>query len=261
MQLRMGSSMLNLLIVEDSPIEQKRCAGLVKRIMPNAKVLLAPRGRDALQILEHTQIDAAFIDKGLPDMDGFALAAEIRKIEQYYILPIIFVTGVDEDSLEVRDKYHHYAYITKPYTNERFTEVAGTFLKGISTIKESIIIDERNRERSRSVMIVSKGVDYPVVISDILYAESAKHYVILHTKKAIYPDIAMNLFEFVEFIDDKSFIRCHKSFAVNINNVYTFISVSRKAWDVCFDADGVDKCHLSNTYHKTLFEKLEQRTV
>jgi PleD family two-component response regulator len=57
------------------------------------KVLGAPNGRVALEIMAQQKIDLFFLDIDMPEMDGFELTQRIRRDATYKNTPIIFLTG------------------------------------------------------------------------------------------------------------------------------------------------------------------------
>ena len=56
------------------------------------RVLGAPGGKMALQVMERYKIDLFYLDIEMPEMDGFELATRIRASAKYAKTPIIFLT-------------------------------------------------------------------------------------------------------------------------------------------------------------------------
>ena len=84
--------MADILIVEDDG----RISELIRRTiaMTGHRGLTAFTGREALSVLEKTNIDLILLDIGLPDMDGFTLMKRIS--QDYADTPVICVTARDE---------------------------------------------------------------------------------------------------------------------------------------------------------------------
>ena len=57
------------------------------------KVLGAPGGKIALEIMARQKIDLFYLDIEMPEMDGFELARRIRADQAYADTPILFLTG------------------------------------------------------------------------------------------------------------------------------------------------------------------------
>ena len=73
--------------------------------------------KEALAAIDDKQIDLALLDIMMPEMNGYELLEELKKIPGYEDLPCIMVTAKDQDS-EILEGYSHGAdyYITKPFT-------------------------------------------------------------------------------------------------------------------------------------------------
>ncbi len=73
--------------------------------------------KEALLGIKEQKIDLALLDIMMPEMNGYELLQEIKKIPQFKELPIIMVTAKDGDS-EILEGYQFGAdyYITKPFT-------------------------------------------------------------------------------------------------------------------------------------------------
>jgi PAS domain S-box-containing protein len=68
-----------ILVVEDSPVNQRVAVGLLTRMGLAADV--AANGREGLQALEGRRYDAILMDCLMPEMDGFAATEELRRRE------------------------------------------------------------------------------------------------------------------------------------------------------------------------------------
>ncbi|RIL11165.1 MAG: two-component system response regulator [Proteobacteria bacterium] len=76
--------------------------------------------KEALKALPNLKIDLALLDIMMPEMNGYELLQEIKKLPNYKELPIIMVTAKDKDS-EILEGYQFGAdyYITKPFTSKQ----------------------------------------------------------------------------------------------------------------------------------------------
>lgn len=119
-----------VLAVDDSQIDR----GIMKKALEplGIKVIEAANGVEALNVVksgEHS-IDAMLIDIEMPRMDGYTLAAEIRKYAKYRNLPLIAVTSRTSKSDRLRGvEVGMTEYITKPYSYEYLENVVRKNLK------------------------------------------------------------------------------------------------------------------------------------
>jgi CheY-like chemotaxis protein len=70
---------LQVLVVDDNPVNLKVAELQVQKAWPQARVHTALRASDALQLLQTHAFDVALIDMVMPEMDGPALAQEIHR--------------------------------------------------------------------------------------------------------------------------------------------------------------------------------------
>lgn len=74
----------------------------------------------ALDYVKEHDVDAAFLDITMPEMDGITLGKEIKKIKPN--VELVYVTGYDTYAFEAY-KVGGRAYLSKPYTDEELDEV------------------------------------------------------------------------------------------------------------------------------------------
>lgn len=68
---------LKILIADDSPVNQKVTASMLKKMGYNPQVV--SNGEEAIRELERAKYDLVFLDVQMPVMDGYAAAREIRR--------------------------------------------------------------------------------------------------------------------------------------------------------------------------------------
>ena len=68
----------------------------------DVRVMSVGDGRRAMQVLETEQPDVVLLDVDLPEMDGYALAAHIRRVPRLKDVPVLLLAGafepVDQDA-------------------------------------------------------------------------------------------------------------------------------------------------------------------
>ena len=91
--LREARSHLRILVAEDNSVNQALIVRLLQKM--GHSPVLAGNGREALARLQADKFDLVFMDVQMPEMDGFAATAEIRRREQATgdHLPVIAMTA------------------------------------------------------------------------------------------------------------------------------------------------------------------------
>lgn len=116
---------LNILLVEDHPINQKLILSLLKKKGHNLK--LATSGKDALDILSRKDFDAVLMDVQMPGMDGLEATRSIRdpfSDVRWHEIPIIALTAraLKEDKEKCIEAGMN-DYISKPLKKEKLFKV------------------------------------------------------------------------------------------------------------------------------------------
>jgi len=106
---------MKVLVVDDEPdvIEVVNLCFSLR--WPEADVIAAERGEQALTLVEQRQPDLILLDIMLPDMDGFQICQEIRRFSD---VPIVMLTARDGEVNKVRGlEMGADDYITKPFSH------------------------------------------------------------------------------------------------------------------------------------------------
>jgi signal transduction histidine kinase/CheY-like chemotaxis protein len=74
-------SEVRVLIVEDNPVNMRLAKILIHTILPNATLIEALNGKQALEQFEKEQPHLVFMDVQMPEMNGYDATAEIRRME------------------------------------------------------------------------------------------------------------------------------------------------------------------------------------
>jgi two-component system chemotaxis response regulator CheY len=120
--------MPNILVVEDSPTMRQLISFAMKRI-PNAKVIEATDGVDALKKLSSEKVDLILADINMPVMDGLKLVSLVKNNQSYKDIPVIIITteGAKEDR-ERALAIGANAYLPKPIQTQELIKLVTSFV-------------------------------------------------------------------------------------------------------------------------------------
>jgi CheY-like chemotaxis protein len=105
----------NILLVEDNEINLEIMHSQLTSL--NYKVDTAVNGKDALEKFRHNKYDVVLTDIEMPEMNGYVLTSEIRRLEQDVkpATPILAITASEFDLNEARAKSLGFTgYMLKP---------------------------------------------------------------------------------------------------------------------------------------------------
>lgn len=155
----------------------------------------------------HNEFDIVIIDIIMKRINGI----EAARILRYYGYKgiIIFLTTSKEFAL---DSYRVEAlnYIIKNEDDDRFEKI---FIKAVEQVC---------KELNTNIIIKLKNKRKIINLDSIIYMESLNKKVILHDKYGEREEVGITFKEMYEKVKDKGFIRCHKSYIVNIKYVKSF---------------------------------------
>jgi len=149
-------------------------------------------------------IDIIFLDIYMGEKNGIATAKQIRKYDSN--CKIIFTTSSTEHALESFDVFPFH-YLIKPISKNLFNTVFEKALK--STIKE----------KQKCLSIKSAATIQTVLYKDIIYIESTARTLNIHNSKNKEIIFLSKLDDIQNQLNDRRFVRCHKSFLVNMDYI------------------------------------------
>ncbi len=118
----------NILIVDDSASIREMLEFTLDRNGYN--VMKAMDGRDALTYFDGRTIDLLMTDLHMPNMNGMELITEVRKLDGYKHIPILFLsteTGIHVKK-EARSKGAT-GWLTKPFQEDRLIAIIKKVLR------------------------------------------------------------------------------------------------------------------------------------
>jgi PAS domain S-box-containing protein len=119
----------NILIVDDSKEMLSYMEIVLKPI--KATIISANSGTKALELTRNKKLALAILDVQMPEMNGYTLALKINENRIGAIVPIIFLTAVYQDQVEILKGYESGAvdYIFKPVNRGILISKINVFLE------------------------------------------------------------------------------------------------------------------------------------
>ncbi|NLL29600.1 MAG: response regulator transcription factor [Clostridiales bacterium] len=232
---------MNILIVEDDALQSSLLREMIEMNYIDIRVYEAQSEKEAMNIIKKEEIDLFFLDISLKDSSGLTLAENIRKIEKYELVPIVFVSGQIDYMIRALKKVNCHDFITKPIYMDEIKKVIDKFLR-----HKNKIFDE-NYNNFKTV----DGNEVRIYIKDIIFIEYYLKRCVLHTLYGEYKIKSDGLNKVIDEINYKNIVRTHKSFAVNLDHIKEIRKINLKLWEISFyNYDKTSK--LSYSYKKHL---------
>lgn len=227
--------MLNFVLCDDNSIVLDRLVSMFESIfMQNnydAKIgFKSENSSDIIKYIQTNHTDVLVLDINLKsDMSGLELAEKIRKTNKN--MYFIFVTGHLEYSM-VAYKVKTFDYLAKPITRERLEDTL------------SRLFNDLSNDSKKYISISSKQF---LDENDILFIKRDNMQLVFYTKSNIYTSYSS--FNKLKNCLPDNFVRCHKSFVVNINNI-TNIDFNT---NTIYFKDNI-KCYIGPKYKNNFME-------
>ncbi|MEM7184583.1 MAG: response regulator, partial [Spirochaetota bacterium] len=126
-----SSNYSSILIAEDVLMNTMLLKSLLKKLVPNAKVLEAVTGYEAVDKYQESQLDLVFMDVQMPGMDGLTATRKIRELERKSgkQVPIIALTaGAFKEDMEKCIAAGMNDFLTKPIDMQKIEEILQKYL-------------------------------------------------------------------------------------------------------------------------------------
>lgn len=128
--------MKEVLIVDDfKPTLESMRTYLADEYASDIKIYIAENGKEAIEVLNSSEIDLVVTDISMPVMDGLELLAYMSK--KHPGIPVIVMTSFGTPQIEERlKKFKAFLYLEKPFD---IKELEGKILEGLSAESEGHI--------------------------------------------------------------------------------------------------------------------------
>lgn len=202
--------MKKVLILEDNPTTLMNLTQIVQDVDAQNAIYSFHELKDACQCAMDKIVDLFIVDiildRNKPgDSSGLMFVENIRKINHYAFVPIIFVTSLEDAKLYTYENLHCYSFIEKPFDVEQLQQLVQQCLRF-----------EETRMTSKTLYFRKDGIILAVEREDIVYAESINHVMHIHTKQGDVLEIPyITLKKLLDDLDSANFIQCSRSTVIN----------------------------------------------
>lgn len=179
---------------------------------------------DAIELIRDVQPDLVFLDIAMPGEDGFELLQSIPAIQ----FEIIFVTAYNQYMLQAF-QFSAVDYILKPVDYRLLVAAVRRAIQRINQKSglqhiETLLYNIHLKDSRKHKLCIPSLKGFQVVESNsIILCEAKSNYTAIHHLHQGVILASKPLIEYEELLSDAGFIRVHKSFLVNIEQIKEYI--------------------------------------
>jgi two-component system LytT family response regulator len=238
--------MIRTIIIDDEEKSRKLLVNLLDLYCNNVEVLdLADSVESGLGAIEKHQPELIFLDIIMPDGDGFSLLAKLEKIN----FEVIFTTAYGEYAIKAL-RENALDYLLKPIDVEELQNAVKRARKKINLKSADIESTVGNKlanllEKYNHLNIHVDKIGIPnqdglkfISINDITLCKAEGNYTEIYfvdsSKKEV---VSKTLKDFEQLLKSYNFLRIHRSYLINLNNIKEYHRVNHSA-----DTEGNGGC-------------------
>jgi DNA-binding LytR/AlgR family response regulator len=206
---------MNCLIVDDEPLALQILENYIRRVPFLTLIAQTRNPIEAIDIIQHQAIHLAFLDIQMPQLLGLELVKTLHTPPK-----IIFTTAYRDYAVESYE-INAIDYLLKPIAFERFLKAVSKaqYQKSSDTETENTVT-----EPLTFIFVKSDKKVFKVFLKDILYIESFKDYVVVHTLSHKSITTYQNISYFEKTLPEDQFLRIHRAFIVSLDHIRSFNS-------------------------------------
>lgn len=214
---------IKCIAIDDEPLALKQISGYISKTPFLELVAGCKSAFDAMEVLENNEVHLMFVDIQMPDLTGIDFVKSLHRDQK-----VIFTTAYEEYALE-GFKVQALDYILKPFGYDEFLKSA-TKAKAHFDLLEKASTQPKASSDGDYLFVKADYKIQRINLTDILYVESMREYVQIVLKNAKPVMTLMSLKSLEEKLPKQHFMRVHRSFIVNLNEIKT-IERSRIIFD------------------------------
>jgi two-component system, LytTR family, response regulator len=200
--------LIKCIIVEDEVLAQNVIQSHLQKVDRFELVGVCNNALEAKEVLNKLEVDLIFLDIQLPGMTGLNF---LRSLANPPL--VVLTTAYAEYALESYE-FSVIDYLLKPISFERFSKTVNKIVEGRLFTQPK----EKDNSSNDHIFIKSNSKFFKVNFSEVIYIESMKDYLKIHTAEYnLVTHQTMNDME--KILPAKQFMRVHKSYIVAIAQI------------------------------------------
>lgn len=208
------------IIVDDEPLAAEVIKSHLGKFDELELIGVCNDAIEAFNFLNKHKVDLMFLDIHMPEMKGTELIKNLPKPPK-----VIFTTAYREYAIESYE-LNVLDYLLKPIPFDRFLQAINKFFEQNNLQAQGdISFHENNKTEEGFIYVREKNQVHKILTKNIRYIESLCDYVKIYNSGKN-TTIRHTITALEKMLPSKEFIRIHRSFIVNLDQITSFTSHS-----------------------------------
>lgn len=218
--------MKRAIIIDDEPLARMVIKEYLEEFPEIFLICECNDGFEGAKAIAEFQPDLLFLDIQMPKINGFEMLEIINETPS-----VIFTTAFDEYALKAFET-NALDYLLKPFTKERFALAINKWKNRIDQklpIEKLQEVNSKQPDEKLRIVVKDNNEIRIIPTTEIEFIEAYDDYVKIHHKGKVHlKKKTMNYFEAT--LDSKQFVRIHRSYLMNINELTKIESFEKNSY-------------------------------
>ena len=249
--------MIKAIIVDDEQPARELISNLVNRYF-NTQIQIVSKCssvNEAKEAISTHHPNLVFLDITMPGNNGF----ELLKSNLKRNFEVIFITAHNDYAIKAF-KYSAFDYLLKPIDLDEFQNSVS---RAIDRVKENNmfsscqlkgLLENLGEQQPKKIWVQSEKEIRGILVSEILFCKAAGAYSEIKLKDSSVVLSSKSLKEMADVLKDASFIKTHKSYLVNKENILRI--VKGENWTLELESGGTETIPISHRRRKEVNEQV-----
>jgi len=212
---------LTSIIVEDEETSRDILRNYLKKYCPNVNVIgEASNIEEALVLIRNNDLDLVFLDVEMPYGNAFDLLDKVGDVN----FETVFVTAYNHYAIDALNAHASY-YLMKPISIDELIK-AVDYVTEIKTkedaLQDEVLIPKTNSVHGKITIPQQNGFEV-IETANILYCKADDNYTDIYLNNNKKKLVSKTLKYFEDALNNANFVRVHKSYLVNVNEVVKYL--------------------------------------
>ena len=201
-------------IIDDEPLAIALIETYIAKF-PNLEVVTTCKNAmEGFEVLKSKQVDLIFLDIQMPLLTGVEFLRSLSHPPKVIFTTAYREYAIESYELEVVD------YLLKPISFDRFFKAINKYFTAVEKNNVRALTVSKKESSSDFMYVNVNKKHHKILFSEILYAESLKDYVRIHTKETTV--ITKDKISDFEQKLPEHFLRTHRSYIVNTDKITAY---------------------------------------